>query len=190
MSHVRVSKFLSLVLRHDPSRIGIALDSAGWTDVEALLAALARHGVAITRDQLDQLVASSDKQRYALSEDGTRIRANQGHSVTVDLQLAPAEPPELLYHGTVEGALDGIREQGLVRGARHHVHLSSEVDTATKVGARRGAPVILTVRAADMATAGHVFYRSANGVWLTDCVPARFIAIPPQRKRQRGSQHE
>lgn len=172
---VRVSKFLSLVLRHDPARIGITLDDAGWTDVDALLAAAAAHGVPLTRDELREIVAGSNKQRFAMSPDGARIRANQGHSVEVDLQLAPCEPPALLYHGTVDAALPGIREEGLVRGARHHVHLSVDVETATRVGRRRGAPVLLTIRAADMHAAGHVFYRSENGVWLVDQVPVRFI---------------
>src|SRR4051812_17462718 len=108
---VRVSKFLSLVLRHDPARIGITLDDAGWTDVDALLAAAGAHGVPLTRDELREVVADSDKQRFALSPDGARIRANQGHSVPVDLQLQPTEPPALLYHGTVEAALPGIREE-------------------------------------------------------------------------------
>ena len=172
---VRVSKFLSLVLRHDPARIGIVLDDAGWTDVAELVAACAAHGVTLTRAELAEVVAGSDKQRFALSPDGTRIRANQGHSVEVDLQLAPAEPPAMLYHGTVESALPGIRERGLVRGARHHVHLSAEVATATKVGARRGKPVILTIRADAMVAAGTVFYRSENGVWLVEHVPSQFI---------------
>ena len=180
---VRISKFLSLVLRHDPSRIGITLDEAGWTDVDALLAACATHGVTITRAQLDELVATSDKQRYALSEDGTRIRANQGHSVQVSLGLPPTPPPETLYHGTVEAALPGIRAQGLVKGSRHDVHLSADLDTATKVGGRRGKPVILTIRAGAMADAGHVFYRSENGVWLTEHVPPDFIMF----KGPRGS---
>jgi putative RNA 2'-phosphotransferase len=172
---VRISKFLSLVLRHDPSRIGITLDEGGWVDIDVLLAAAAAHGVALSRDGLRELVASSDKQRFALSADGARIRANQGHSVPVDLELRPREPPARLYHGTVVAALGGIRERGLVRGARHHVHLSPDLETATKVGARRGAPVILTVRAADMNAAGYTFYCSDNGVWLTDHVPARFV---------------
>jgi uncharacterized protein (TIGR02452 family) len=172
---VRISKFLSLVLRHDPGRIGLVLDGAGWAEVEALLAAAAAHGVPLTRDELRAIVATSDKQRFALSADGARIRANQGHSVEVDLQLPPREPLAQLFHGTVETALPGIRGQGLLRGARHHVHLSADVPTAAKVGSRRGAPVILTVRAADMHAAGYAFYCSENGVWLTDHVPARFI---------------
>jgi uncharacterized protein (TIGR02452 family) len=139
---VQISKFLSLVLRHDPGRVGIALDDAGWIDVATLLAACAAHGVPISRDGLAAIVASSDKQRFAFSPDGKRIRANQGHSIEVDLQLPPVQPPATLFHGTAEPALASIRTEGLVRGKRHHVHLSNDVDTATKVGARRGKPVI------------------------------------------------
>jgi len=173
----RISKFLSLVLRHDPARIGITLDDAGWTAVTALLAAAAAHGVTLTREDLAELVASSDKQRFALSADGDRIRANQGHSVEVDLELPPTPPPATLYHGTVEAALDGIRARGLLKGKRHHVHLSAELETATKVGGRRGAPVILTIRADAMADDGHVFYRSENGVWLVDHVPVQYLVF-------------
>jgi putative RNA 2'-phosphotransferase len=180
---VRTSKFLSLVLRHDPASIGITLDDAGWTDVAELLAACAAHGVAITRDELIAIVASSDKQRFALSPDGERIRANQGHSVDIDLQLAPAEPPAVLFHGTVERVLPSIRAQGLVRGERRHVHLSADVETATRVAARRGKPVIATVRAGAMAAAGHVFYRSDNGVWLVDHVPPEFLVLEPPSRR-------
>lgn len=181
MSSVRTSKFLSLVLRHQPEKIGIALDAAGWTDVEALLHALAAHGHPLTRAQLGELVASSDKQRYALSPDGARIRANQGHSVEVELELPAAQPPARLFHGTVAAFVPSIREQGLIKGARHHVHMSADLETATKVGGRRGAPVILAVRAEAMADAGHVFYRSANGVWLTDHVPPAYIEFPPPK---------
>jgi putative RNA 2'-phosphotransferase len=183
---VKVSKFLSLVLRHEPARIGITLDDAGWTDVGALLAACTAHGVPITRDELAVIVASSDKQRFALSADGAQIRANQGHSVEVDLQLTPAAPPSRLFHGTVAAVLPAIRAEGLVRGQRHHVHLSADVETATRVGGRRGKPVLLTIRADDMAGAGHVFYRSDNGVWLVDHVPPAFIepdATPGARDR-------
>ncbi len=172
---VRASKFLSLVLRHKPESIGIALDEAGWTEVGPLLAALARRGLRLTRQELATLVASSDKQRFALSADGERIRANQGHSVEVDLRLAPAEPPARLYHGTVAAALPGIRASGLQKRSRHHVHLSADLATAQKVGDRRGAAIILTVRALEMSAAGHLFYRSDNGVWLTDHVPVAFL---------------
>jgi len=173
-----LSKFLSYVLRHDPAQIGITLDSAGWTDVDALLAASAAHGVSFTRDELAQVVATSDKQRFALSPDGARIRANQGHSVEVELELAPAVPPATLYHGTVDRFLDSIRGHGLIKGERHHVHLSADLATAQKVGGRRGKPVVLVVRAADMVAAGHAFFVSANGVWLTEAVPAAFVDFP------------
>lgn len=175
------SRLLSLVLRHDPGRIGLALDRAGWVEVDALLAACAAHGVALTRAELEELVATSDKQRFALSPDGARIRANQGHSLAVELDLTPATPPARLYHGTVERVLDGIRAHGLVRGVRHHVHLSADVETAKKVGARRGRPVVLVVQAAEMAAAGHVFFRSENGVWLVDHVPFEFLELPAPR---------
>lgn len=177
-SRLQTSKFLSLVLRHDPGKVGIVLDEAGWTDVATLLDALARHGHPLTRSELDDLVKTSDKQRYALSPDGTRIRANQGHSVDVELDLPQATPPARLYHGTVAEFLDSIREKGLIKGSRHHVHMSADVETAKKVGGRRGKPVILVVRAEEMAAAGHVFFRSANGVWLTDHVPPSFLEVP------------
>jgi putative RNA 2'-phosphotransferase len=180
MNKVHTSKFLSYVLRHDPGKIGIELDESGWTDVDALLVASAAHGEVITRADLDEVVRTSDKQRFALSDDGKRIRANQGHSVQVDLQLAPAEPPGSLFHGTVESALPGIRTQGLVKAARHHVHLSPDVETATKVGARRGRPVILEIDAAGMVATGHTFYRSENNVWLVEAVPPEFITFPQQ----------
>jgi uncharacterized protein (TIGR02452 family) len=186
---IKLSKFLSLVLRHEPARIGISLDSAGWTDVAALLAACAAHGVSLTRDELVQLVASSDKQRFALSDDGTRIRANQGHSVEVELELAPAMPPALLYHGTVDRFLDSIRAQGLIKGERHHVHLSADLATAQKVGGRRGKPVVLVVRAADMVAAGHTFFVSDNGVWLTETVPPAFLDFPSPSPAAIGARH-
>ncbi|MER7458644.1 RNA 2'-phosphotransferase [Micromonospora sp. NPDC126480] len=172
---VRLSKRMSLALRHRPDRVGLALDEAGWVPVDDLLAAL-----RIRRADLDAVVVSNDKQRFAVERgpDGVeRIRANQGHSVPVDLGLAPADPPALLYHGTGAAALDSIRAAGLHRGGRHHVHLSPDVETARRVGTRRTGPtVVLTVDAAGMARDGHVFYRSANGVWLTDAVPARYLA--------------
>ena len=172
------SKFLSLVLRHQPELIGIVLDDAGWTDVDTLLAKARSKGTSITRDELAEIVKSSDKQRFALSPDGTRIRANQGHSVEVELDLPPTPPPAVLLHGTVDKFLESIRKTGLVKGSRHHVHLSADLETASKVGERRGKPVLLEIRADAMADAGHVFYRSANGVWLVDHVPPEFIVFP------------
>ena len=172
-----LSKFLSLILRHQPEKVGLTLDEAGWVGVNELLAALARHGRPITRETLDHIVATSEKKRFAFSDDGGCIRASQGHSVEVELGYAPAAPPPLLYHGTVDRFLDSIREKGLIKGDRHHVHLSPDTATATTVGARRGKPVVLTIDAAAMAREGLLFYRSANGVWLTDHVPARFITF-------------
>lgn len=169
------SKFLSLVLRHRPDLIGLTLDSEGWTSIEDLLARAAQHGTTISRIELDDIVATSDKKRFAISEDGLRIRANQGHSIDVDLKLAPLTPPDLLYHGTVEKFIDSIRRNGLIKGQRHHVHLSADLATAELVGQRRGKPVILTVLAGEMAKAGMAFFRSENGVWLTDHVPPAYI---------------
>jgi putative RNA 2'-phosphotransferase len=172
---VQRSKFLSLVLRHQPEKIGITLDAAGWVSVRELLDACGRHGVALTREQLDEVVATSDKKRFAFSDDALRIRANQGHSVEVELGYTPLAPPDVLFHGTVDRFLASIHEKGLIKGERHHVHLSADEETAAKVGQRRGKPVILKINAAKMHGAGHVFYRSENGVWLTDHVPAEFI---------------
>jgi putative RNA 2'-phosphotransferase len=174
----RMSKFLSLILRHEPERIGITLDNAGWIDVDTLLQAVHRHGPALSRAQLEHIVATSDKKRFAFSEDGRRIRASQGHSVEVDLKYEPLTPPELLYHGTAAQFLDSIRKQGLLKMERHHVHLSAETVLTLQVGARRGRPALLTIRAGEMHRAGHVFYRSANGVWLVDSVPVQFINFP------------
>ena len=170
-----VSKFLSLVLRHEPQRIGITLDEAGWTDVDGLLAAAARHGNPFTREELLHVVATNDKKRFALSDDGTRIRASQGHSVSVELGYEPSEPPEKLYHGTATRFVESIRGEGLRPGERQHVHLSTTPEIATGVGQRHGKPVVLTVRAGAMHRAGYAFYVSANGVWLTPSVPVEFL---------------
>lgn len=173
---VRVSKLLSLGLRHDPAALSLKLDPAGWTSVDAVLAGLLARGETISRDELEHVVRTSDKQRFALSEDGLRMRANQGHSVGMDLGLPPREPPPLLFHGTSARVLDAIGREGLVRGSRTHVHLSADVRTAEIVARRREGPhVILRVRAADMHVTGHAFFLSENGVWLTPHVPAEFI---------------
>lgn len=168
---------LAYVLRHDPQSIGVELDAAGWVDVDTLLRALAAGGLQLTRVELTTLVASSDKQRFALDETGRRIRANQGHSIPVDLGLAPIAPPEDLFHGTVEAALAGIRQHGLQRRGRHHVHLSPDAATARVVGARRGHPAVLAVAARRMAADGWRFYRSTNGVWLVDEVPPAYLSV-------------
>lgn len=173
---VKVSKYLSKHLRHQPERIGLTLDPNGWVEVADLLEATARNGFPITRAELEHVVAANDKQRFTL--EGERLRANQGHTVPVDLDLPPAEPPPFLYHGTVGRALETIRAEGLRPMARHHVHLSPDRETATRVGARRGRPVVLTVDAGAMHRAGHVFRVSANGVWLADSVPPAYLRFP------------
>jgi putative RNA 2'-phosphotransferase len=178
---VRVSKLLSLVLRHEPDRMGLRLDEPAWVLVDEVLRGFAEVGMPVTRDELETVVRESDKQRFALSSDGTRIRANQGHSVEVDLGYEPAPPPPILFHGTARRFLESIRAQGLVRGARHHVHLSALRDTAHRVGGRHGSPVVLEVRAAVMAADGHAFFLSANGVWLTEHVPVGYLVFPDDR---------
>lgn len=172
---VHLSKLLSLVLRHRPDELGLVLDAGGWVEVDDLRAALAARGEVVSAADLTELVRTSDKQRFALSSDGRRIRAQQGHSVPVELGYAPAAPPEVLFHGTVARFLPSIRTRGLLKGRRHHVHLSETEDTASRVGGRRGAPVVLRVRAAEMAAAGHAFFQTPNRVWLTDHVPPGFI---------------
>jgi putative RNA 2'-phosphotransferase len=172
---VKISKYLSKHLRHEPERLGLELAPGGWVRVEDLLAACARHHFPITREQLEEVVAGNDKRRFAFDPTGTLIRANQGHSTAVDLQLEPAVPPALLYHGTGAQNVEAIRGGGLKKMARHHVHLSIDVPTATKVGARHGRPVVFEVDAAAMHRAGHTFSVSANGVWLTDAVPPEYL---------------
>lgn len=173
---VKVSKYLSKHLRHQPERIGLTLDEAGWVEIDTLIAAAATHGFRFTRDELDHVVATNDKRRFAVK--GSRIRASQGHSVEVDLGLSPATPPTSLYHGTIAGSLDAIRAEGLRPMNRHAVHLSPDRETATRVGARRGRPVVLAVDAGAMHRDGHVFQVSTNGVWLTQAVPARYLRFP------------
>ena len=172
---VKVSKYLSRHLRHEPERLGIELAPGGWIEVDALLAAFAARSFAVTREELEEVVARNDKRRFSFDESGTRIRANQGHSVEIDLGLAPAEPPAVLYHGTARARLDAILAEGLRRMGRHHVHLSADADTATRVGARHGKPAVLEVAAARMAADGHRFFVSDNGVWLTDAVPPGYL---------------
>lgn len=170
-----LSKFLALVLRHRPGAAGVALDAEGWVPMDELVAGCTAHGHPISREELLEIVRGSEKQRFAVR--GHLIRANQGHSVDVDLALSPARPPATLFHGTVQRFLASIRRDGLVRGKRTHVHLSPDVVTARRVGQRRGNAVVLVIDAAAMADAGMVFYRSENGVWLTDSVPPGHLTI-------------
>jgi putative RNA 2'-phosphotransferase len=175
MADVRRSKRLSYWLRHSPSAAGVALDPQGWAPVEAILAALGKSRLPTGRDDLAQLVAASDKQRFELSPDGERIRARQGHSIRIEGDWPVTEPPELLYHGTTDRFLASIMKQGLLPGRRHHVHLSATVETAQAVGARRGRAVVLDVLAGAAAKSGLLFRLSSNGVWLTDHVPPDWL---------------
>ncbi|WP_370972429.1 RNA 2'-phosphotransferase [Amycolatopsis sp. cg9] len=176
---IRISKRLARHLRHDPAALGLTLGPDGWVNVETLLGALRTHGLAITREQLDEVVETNNKRRFAFDETGIRIRASQGHSVAVDLGLPNTTPPPVLYHGTVPKFLDAIFHEGLRPMNRHAVHLSATTDTARTVAARRGKPVILRVGAAAMADAGHAFQVSANGVWLTAAVPPGYLTRLP-----------
>lgn len=173
---IRVSKFLSKHLRHEPEALGLTLAPGGWVEVKDLLEGCARKGMRISRADLDEVVANNNKQRYSFDGSGERIRANQGHSVEVDLQLLPTPPPAVLYHGTGHKTADAVEAEGLRKMARHHVHLSADTETARNVGARHGKPVVFAVDAAAMSAEGILFYVSDNGVWLVDEVPARFLS--------------
>ena len=177
-TETRLSKFMSLVLRHQPGSIGLALDEQGWADVDDLIARARAAGVELSRERVEAIVAGSPKQRYALSPDRRRIRASQGHSIGVDLAVPAVKPPDVLFHGTVAAALDAIRAEGLRRMERDHVHLSPDEATARQVALRRGRPVILRVAAGRMHLGGHAFYRSDNGVWLVEAVPPAYLEFP------------
>ncbi len=174
---VKLSKYLSRHLRHQPQALGLTLDPGGWVAVDALLAAMARNGVSISRAELEEIVARNNKQRFSFDETGQRIRASQGHSVPVDLQLTPIAPPDMLYHGTSQAVVAAILREGLRKMRRQHVHLTCEIATAVKVGSRHGAPAVLVVDAAAMAHDGYLFYCSDNGVWLTESVSPRYLRL-------------
>ena len=178
---VRLGRFLSLVLRHNPQAAGITLDEHGWADVEALLTGVRRTGRQIDRETLERIVRENNKQRYAFNQDHSKIRANQGHSLQVDVELRRETPPQLLYHGTAIRFLDSIRREGLQRMSRQYVHLSGDYATALAVGRRHGSPVVLTIDAGAMAQDGAVFYRSENGVWLCQEVPPAYFIFTPER---------
>jgi len=174
---IRTSRKISLVLRHKPEAIGISLDENGWAGVDELLRLMTKSGTPLTRPELETIVAENNKKRFRFNDDGTKIRANQGHSLKVDLQMKAVQPPTVLYHGTATTAVASILKTGLEKRKRQHVHLSHEQVTATQVGGRHGKPVILTVDAARMVTDGYLFYRSDNGVWLTDNVPPAYLSL-------------
>lgn len=173
---ITISKFMSLILRHNPSAAGITLDGNGWADVNLLIAGMNKsRRTSVTFDDIKEVVATNDKKRFAFNDDFTKIRANQGHSVKVDVELNEAVPPAILYHGTISKFVRAIRAEGLKPQSRLHVHLSADRETATKVGSRRGTAVILVINAFKMHEDGYKFYLSENGVWLTDAVPAVYI---------------
>lgn len=174
MSYERVSKYMSLILRHHPETIGISLDEHGWADVEELIAGIARTN-EFSWEILEEIVRTDAKQRYAFNADKTKIRASQGHSIPVDLELKAVEPPEMLWHGTAEKYVASIEQTGLRPGSRRYVHLSRDRETARTVGSRHGRPVIYRVKSGEMYRKGFRFYCSENGVWLTILVPPEYL---------------
>jgi len=172
---VRLSRFLSLILRHNPGKINLTLDAQGWADVDELLTRMNAKGKRINFTTLEEVVATNNKKRFAFNADRTRIRANQGHSIAIDPGLTAVEPPNLLYHGTATRFVESILETGLEKRNRLHVHLSKNLATALSVGSRHGKPYIFEVRAGEMAREGYAFFESENGVWLTDHVPFRYL---------------
>ncbi|MHC4945992.1 MAG: RNA 2'-phosphotransferase [Planctomycetota bacterium] len=177
MQNVKLSKFLSYVLRHKPEKIGLELDGQGWASIDDLIECTCASGRTLDRALLMEVVRTNDKQRFAISDDGTRIRASQGHSIPVDLELEPSEPPELLFHGTADRFLDSILAKGIQPRNRQHVHLSLDHATAVKVGQRHGRPVVLEIEAKAMHSSGHPFFLSANNVWLALEVPPEFLSV-------------
>jgi putative RNA 2'-phosphotransferase len=177
----KISKYLSKHLRHQPERLGLSLQPGGWVEVKDLLAACVKNRFPISQEELEQVVEESDKQRFSFDETGEKIRANQGHSTEVDLQLTPVEPPEFLYHGTGDRSVEAILKTGLIKMSRHHVHLSKDTETARRVGMRHGKPAIFIVKAKEMHAAGHIFYCSANGVWLSENVPIEYLEVSGEK---------
>jgi putative RNA 2'-phosphotransferase len=175
---VQISKFLSLVLRHEPEIVGQKLDKGGWLEVADLIRGAKAAGVDLTPEILACAARGTDKKRFTLSEDGLRIKANYGHSIPVDLDLEPAEPPELLFHGTAARFLDPIRDEGISRRGRHYVHLSGDEASAVEIGKRHGEPVVLKVQAGRMHREGYEFFLSESGIWLTRSVPPNYVEFP------------
>ena len=173
----RESRFLSLILRHKPDEVGLKLGPGGWVRIDELLGAMKRVGRKLTRDHLIEIVEQNDKKRFTISSDGERIRAAQGHSIDVDLDLPAQAPPDELFHGTARAHLGEIFSAGIIPGRRQQVHLSVDIATALTVGGRHGKPVVLTVAAKAMNQHGHKFYRADNGVWLTDHVPTGYLSF-------------
>lgn len=172
---LRLSKFLSLVLRHRPQALGVSLDPAGWADLDQLLARMEDDGIPVTEERLRKLIRRQTKPRFTLDDEHRRIRANYGHSINVDLDLEPEEPPERLYHGTASRNVDSILQEGLVGKDRQWVHLSQDPESARDVGQRHGTPSVLEIRALEMHQDGHAFRRPAPGIWLVSRVPPPYL---------------
>lgn len=171
-----ISKFMSLVLRHKPEEIDLQVNENGWANVEELIEKINAKGIKVDKGTIDEVVATNDKKRFAFNDDKTMIRASQGHSIEVELDLPVTIPPDILYHGTATRFLESILTEGLQKQSRQHIHLSATIEAAIVVGSRHGKPVILTINAKAMQDAGCKFYLSANGVWLTDVVPVQYIS--------------
>jgi putative RNA 2'-phosphotransferase len=170
-----MSKFISLILRHKPETIGISLNEHGWADVNELISGIRTSGRSIDMETLERIVAENNKQRFNFNADRTKIRANQGHSIPVGIELPESNPPDVLYHGTASGFLDSIREKGILKQNRQYVHLSSDIQTALAVGKRHGKPIVLTIDAKKMKEDGYIFYFSVNKVWLCGDIPWKYI---------------
>lgn len=176
-SKTKISKFLSLILRHQPETVGLTLEEGGWVKVDDLINACAKNGRAFSRRELEEVVETNDKKRFSFDETGRKIRANQGHSLDVEIEFEKKTPPAILYHGTAEKNVGVIFDEGLKKMSRHHVHLSAETKTAQKVGARYGKPVIFEIDTKAMLAEGHEFFVSANNVWLVENVPPQFLRL-------------
>ena len=173
----KISKFLSLILRHKPETVGLSLEKEGWVEVGKLLEACAKKGTSFTLEELRDTVANNDKKRFSFDETGAKIRANQGHSLRVEIDFERKTPPEILYHGTAEKNVAKILERGLLKQTRHHVHLSTNIETARAVGIRHGKPVVFEIKTKSMIDENFEFFASANGVWLVETVPPKFLSI-------------
>jgi putative RNA 2'-phosphotransferase len=175
---VKLSKFVSLVLRHQPEVIGLKLDENGWAEVDRFIELAKQNGKNISISVLEEIVETNNKKRFAFNEDKSKIRANQGHSIEVNLDLPPQQPPDQLFHGTATKFIESIRHQGLISGSRQHVHMSSDETTAIAVGQRHGKPVVLKINALAMYQDGFVFFCSENSVWLTEFVLPQYLEFP------------
>ena len=172
----KIGRYISYLLRHHPEEAGLTLDEHGWAEVSALIEAVAKTNPGFTRETLDEIVATNNKQRYSYSEDKTLIRANQGHSIPVDVELPEAVPPEFLWHGTGDKFVESINKTGLISKSRLYVHLSKDIETAVQVGSRHGKPFVYRVKTGEMSRDGYIFYLSVNGVWLTKEVPPKYLS--------------